>query len=105
MEGMYAVGWARKASDGLVGIARHDAEQGALQVLKYLETAPDGKAVSVQDLLRRLESKGVHAVDKADLECLGRAEEKQAQERGVPWFKFAEDEAMMKAIEDQKVKG
>jgi hypothetical protein len=52
-----------------------------------------------------LESKGVHAGDKADLECLGRAEERQAQERGVPWFKFAEDEAMMKAIEDQKVKG
>ncbi|MGH9571574.1 MAG: FAD-dependent oxidoreductase, partial [Candidatus Angelobacter sp.] len=37
MEGMYAVGWARKASDGLVGIARHDAEVGALHVLKYLE--------------------------------------------------------------------
>ncbi len=41
LEGMYAVGWARKASDGLVGIARHDAEVGAVHVLKYLETAPE----------------------------------------------------------------
>jgi hypothetical protein len=43
-------------------------------------------------------------VTKPDLEFLTRAEEKQAQERGVPWFKFSHDEDMLNAIEEQKVK-
>jgi ferredoxin/flavodoxin---NADP+ reductase len=104
MPGMYAVGWARKASDGLVGIARHDAEVGAGHVLKFLETAGDGSGSLVQRVRSHIESKGVRLVDKNDLELLGRAEDKIAQERGISWFKFAEDEAMMAAIETHKAK-
>ncbi len=80
LEGMYAVGWARKASDGLVGIARHDAEVGAVHVLKFLETAPESQinATQIHDYLR---SKELRIVSKADLECLARAEEKEAQRR------------------------
>jgi ferredoxin/flavodoxin---NADP+ reductase len=103
LEGMYAVGWARKASDGLVGIARHDAEVGATHVLKYLETA-GGNHVSAAQVQRFLEGKGLRAVSKADLECLGRAEEQEAQTRGMAWFKFAEDQAMLAAIESEKAK-
>src|SRR5262249_8319740 len=103
LQGMYAVGWARKASDGLVGIARHDAEVGAVHVLDYLKTAPESQVTAnqIQDWLRSKES---HIVTKADLECLGRAEEQEAQRRGVPWFKFAEDEAMLAAIESEKTR-
>lgn len=108
LEGMYAVGWARKASDGLVGIARHDAEVGAVHVLKFLETAPERQinasqitASQIQDWLR---GKGLRIVTKADLECLARAEEQEAKQRGVPWFKFAEDEAMLAAIAAEKAK-
>ena len=103
LEGMYAVGWARKASDGLVGIARHDAEVGAVHVLEYLKTAPESPATpaQVQDWLR---TKQLRIVTKADLDCLGRAEEQEAQRRGVPWFKFAEDEAMLAAIAAEKAK-
>jgi ferredoxin/flavodoxin---NADP+ reductase len=98
LDGMYAVGWARKASDGLVGIARHDAEVGAVHVLKYLETAPESK-IGAAEVQRFLEGKGLRVVNKADLESLARAEEKEAQKRGVLWFKFAEDNAMLAAIE------
>jgi ferredoxin--NADP+ reductase len=98
------VGWARKASEGLVGIARHDAEVGAVHVLKYLEGIPEKAAPSPQEILRCLESKGLQLVTKEDLELLGRAEEKQAKERGIPWFKFAEDEVMLAAIEEEKAK-
>ena len=105
MEGMYAVGWARKASDGLVGIARHDAEVGAVHVLKYLEGVSDGNGAAAQQVLKHLERKGLRPVDKSDLECMARAEEKIAQERGLPWFKFAKDEDMLAAIEEQKAKG
>jgi len=80
LEGMYAVGWARKASDGLVGIARHDAEVGATHVLKYLETA-DGNHISAARIQGYLEDKGLRIVSKPDLECLGRAEEQEAQRR------------------------
>jgi ferredoxin--NADP+ reductase len=104
VEGSYVVGWARKASEGLVGIARHDAEVGAVHVLKYLEGIPEKAAPSPQEILRRLESKGLQLVTKEDLEFLGRAEEKQAKERGIPWFKFAEDEVMLAAIEEEEAK-
>jgi ferredoxin/flavodoxin---NADP+ reductase len=101
LEGMYAVGWARKASDGLVGIARHDAEVGALHVLKYLETARESSfdVKAVQEFLQRKE---LQLVTKPDLESLARAEEKQAQKLGALWFKFAEDNAMLAAIELEK---
>jgi ferredoxin--NADP+ reductase len=103
LEGMYAVGWARKASDGLVGIARHDAEVGAAHILKYLETARDSQTTASQ-VREFLEHKGLQVVTKADLEALGRAEEKEAQKRGMLWFKFAEDQAMLAAIESEKAK-
>ena len=101
LEGMYAVGWARKASDGLVGIARHDAEVGAVHVLQYLETARESSfgAAEVQQFLER---RGLQVVTKSDLESLARGEEKQAQRLGVSWFKFAEDNAMLAAIEAEK---
>jgi ferredoxin/flavodoxin---NADP+ reductase len=104
LEGMYAVGWARKASEGLVGIARHDGEVGAAHVLKYLEGVSAGDAASAPKIRQHLEGKGVRVIDKADLELLGRAEEKIAQESGLTWFKFAEDEAMMAAIDAHRAK-
>lgn len=103
MQGVYVVGWARKASEGLVGIARHDAEVGATHILKYLDCAPS-KEISVGEIKRQIEAKGVRVVDKADLELLARAEEQQARERNLPWFKFSEDETMLAAIEAERAK-
>jgi ferredoxin--NADP+ reductase len=102
MEGIYVVGWARKASEGLVGIARHDGEVGAADVLKYLETAPDGKPPSAEQIIEKLKGKGMRLVLKADLECLARAEQKQAQQKGLAWFKYSDDEAMLAAIEAER---
>src|SRR5262249_4048030 len=104
LPGMYAVGWARKASEGLVGIARHDGEVGAAHVLKYLEGVSDGQGACAQQVRQHVESKGVRVVDKSDLESLGRAEEKIAQERGLTWFKFDKDEDMLAAIDANKAK-
>ncbi|HET6934346.1 MAG TPA: hypothetical protein VFI72_05865, partial [Candidatus Angelobacter sp.] len=104
LEGMYAVGWARKASDGLVGIARHDGEVGASHVLKYLESASDGNPISAEQIKRQLERRNIRVIDKSDLECLGRAEEKIAKERGLTSFKFDKDDDMLNAIETEKAK-
>lgn len=102
LEGIYVVGWARKASEGLVGIARHDAEVGATHVLKFLEGVPDKVSVTVDEIQRRVEARGTRTVTKADLEHLARAEEKQAQRQSATWFKFADDEAMLRAIDEEK---
>ncbi len=104
LEGMYAVGWARKASEGLVGIARHDGEVGAAHVVKYLEGVGDAQGASVQQVRDHFERKGVRVIDKSDLELLARAEERIAQERGLTWFKFDKDEEMLAAIDACKAK-
>ncbi len=104
LEGMYAVGWARKASDGLVGIARHDGEVGAAHVLQYLEGVPEGNCPAAQQIFGQIEGKGLRVITKDDLECLARAEEQIAQQRGISWFKFDKDEDMLKAIEAEKAK-
>src|SRR5579859_217984 len=104
VEGTYVVGWARKASEGLVGIARHDAEVGAVHVLKYLESVPEKESLPVGEIKRRIEARGVRAVDKGDLEHIAKAEEEQARAKGMLWFKFSDDDAMLAAIEEQREK-
>ena len=102
LPGVYVVGWARRASDGLVGIARHDGEVGAEKVLHYLESVPDRPAVSPQAIQRRLEAKGVKVVTKEDIALLGKVEEREAQKRGLVAFKFSDDQSMLNAIEKEK---
>jgi ferredoxin--NADP+ reductase len=104
LEGVYVVGWARKASEGLVGIARHDAEVGAAHILKFLESVPDRGTVPAAEIKRRIEASGVRTVDKADLEHLAKAEEEQARAKNILWFKFSNDDAMLEAIDRQKEK-
>ena len=96
------MGWARKASEGLVGIARHDAEVGAVHVLKFLESAPEKDSASPAEIKRSIESKGVRVVDKADLEHLAKAEEEQARAKGIAWFKFSDDESMLASIDEHQ---
>ena len=102
LHGVYVVGWARKASEGLVGIARHDAEVGAVHVLKYLESVPAKPALTPQEIKQRIEARGVKVIEKGDLDYLAKAEEEQARAKGLTWFKFSDDDAMIAAIEEQK---
>jgi ferredoxin/flavodoxin---NADP+ reductase len=101
-EGTFVVGWARKASEGLVGVARFDAEQGATHVLKYMENCSDGSALVPSEIQRWLEREGLEVVTKEDLSYLGRAEEREAQKRGLPSFKFGDDSVMLSSIEQEK---
>ncbi len=101
-DGVYVVGWARKASEGLVGIARHDGEVGAAHVLSYLESVPDKEAPAPQQVLDTMVRRGLRPITKQDLAYLASAEQKQAQERGVSHFKFSEDAEMLEAIEREK---
>jgi ferredoxin--NADP+ reductase len=100
--GTYVVGWARRASEGLVGIARHDGEVGAGLVTEYLSTVPESSTFGVEDLVRRINWAGIQAVSKDDLAYLALAEEREAQALGVSYFKFADDETMLRRMEEEK---
>ena len=104
LEGVFVVGWARKASEGLVGIARHDAEVGAGHVLEYLNVVMETHAASAEEIEHYLQKKGLQVVTKSDLALLAVAEEREAKQRNLNFFKFSDDEAMLAAIDQQKTK-
>ena len=104
LEGSYVVGWARRASDGLVGVARHDGEVGAGKMLEYLKTAPSKPALAAEEIQAKLEAKSIRLVTKPDLELLGLAEAREAQQRGLSYFKYSDDESMLNAIAEAKAK-
>ncbi len=102
LPGTYIVGWARRASTGLVGIARHDGEEGAKQVLEYLHDQPEQDSISADDLLARLQSRGATPVTKQDLEILHRVEDQQAAERNLTSFKYSDDDTMLQVIQSER---
>lgn len=103
MPGVYVLGWARKASEGLVGIARHDGEVGAAHVIEYLAGLQSpSQSASPNEIAAFLENRAVRAVSKSDLTLLGAVEEREAKSRGLNYFKFSDDDAMLSAIEREK---
>jgi ferredoxin--NADP+ reductase len=105
LEGHYVVGWARKASEGLVGKARYDAEHGCGHILKYLEGAAKKTTATEEEILRQLAAKGTCTVTKDDASLLVRAEEARARAANLPAFKFSTNEEMLAAIEAEKQAG
>ena len=102
LPGCYVVGWARKASTGLAGIARHDGESGAAKAVEFVKDQPDSQTISSRQVLERLQAKGLTPVTKADLALLGKAEAREAQARQLPSFKFSDNADMFAAITGQK---
>jgi ferredoxin--NADP+ reductase len=97
--GVFVVGWARKASEGLVGKARFDAEHGVEHVLKYLENARKKSSPTTEEILRAVRGRGIETVTKEDITHLGQVEIQQAQSLGLPEFKFSTNDEMLRAIE------
>ena len=101
--GTFVIGWARVASDGLVGKARADAETGCEEIMAYLrgelgpalqETPTSIEAVNA-NLARLFEERGVNAVDLEGIGRIEAAEASEASERGLPEFKFHSNAAML----------
>ena len=102
LQGIYVAGWARRASTGLVGIARHDGEVGAKNLLEYLQSQPDARPLSADKVLAQLQAKGANPVTKLDLEILGRVEEQQARDRNLTSFKYSDDDTMLQVIQNER---
>jgi ferredoxin/flavodoxin---NADP+ reductase len=99
LDGIFVVGWARKASEGLVGKARFDAEHGVEHVLKYLESAAKKPSRSIQGILSEMRTKGIETVTKENISLLAQVEAGQAEARGLQEFKFSTNDEMLRAIE------
>lgn len=97
IEGIFVGGWARKASDGLVGYARKDGINAARAVWEYLQTKqPDDSGL--KEITTKI--KGLHkpAVTKSDIERLEAVEAQEAKKRGADDFKFSTNEDMLRAM-------
>lgn len=102
IEGVFVAGWARKASDGLVGVARKDGTQGAEAVLRYLKTQPVLSAAEIQQrqqqVMERLQQSSAPVVQKADWQRLEEVEQAEAARQGLEAFKFDSNEEMLAAM-------
>lgn len=104
IEGVFVAGWSRKASDGLVGVARKDGETGAKAVMQYLqslrESAPAGPKPSavLQRLEQHLKQLPHPVVSKQDWQRLEAIEKQIAEQQGLEIFKFSSNEQMLEAL-------
>jgi ferredoxin--NADP+ reductase len=97
-EGLYVVGWSRKASEGLVGKARFDAERGCDHVLKHLAQATPKSSPSAAEILAELRSRNDSVVTKQGVEQLLRVEARKAEALGLPEFRYSTNLEMLEAI-------
>jgi len=96
---VFVVGWARRASDGVVGRARLDAETGIKHILKILGSrptrAPAEAERSVTKIMHELGKAGARFVTYEEVLRIEAAERERARRDGVEEFKFASDEEML----------
>lgn len=106
VDGVFLAGWARKASEGLVGIAKRDGDWCADVVTKYLSTKTSGSLSDIKVVLGKLASTLTahksHPVDLAGLRLLESNEKSHWGEDCIGEFKFTNNQEMLKLIESGK---
>jgi ferredoxin--NADP+ reductase len=97
MEDIFVGGWSRKASSGLVGIARKDGTNAAKAVWQYLQTKQPVEA-NTEVLAEKLKSLSKPLVQKEHIKKLEEAELAQAKQLGLEAFKYDSNEDMLKVM-------
>ena len=103
IEDVFLAGWARKASNGLVGTARKDGVHVAQAIIDYLKTIPAKDEKDTYEIEKIIKNQDVHIVDKNDLQVLREEEERIAIKRNIPSFKFSTNAEMLTVIEQKKI--
>ena len=96
-EDIFVGGWSRKASSGLVGVARKDGTNAAKVVWQYLQTKQSTET-NVEAVAAKVKSLGKPVVVKDNLKKLEAVEQAEAQKRGLEAFKFDSNEEMLQAM-------
>jgi ferredoxin--NADP+ reductase len=97
IEGVFVGGWSRKASEGLVGVARKDGTNAAKAVLQYLQTK-EPAGTDIQAVTAKLKSLNKPVISKTDIKRLEEIEAEEAKKRGLEEFKYASNEEMLQAM-------
>lgn len=102
LEGLFLAGWARKASEGLVGVAKRDGDWCAEVVTRYLETKAAGSPVSavldkLQALLKERKSRPVDITGLRALQAAEKAHKDMTECIGE--FKYVTNQEMLSLIE------
>ncbi len=102
----FLIGWARKASDGLVGKARKDAVRGCDEILAFLNgefpVSPTGAEPfdqAMEGVEALLSEEAPKAVDYADVQRIEEMEKQEAKRRDVDEFKFASEAEMLRRLD------
>ncbi len=96
-EDVFVGGWSRKASSGLVGIARKDGTNASKVVWQYLQTKQPIEA-NLEAVAAKLKSLGKPVVLKEDIKKLEAVEAAETQKRGVEEFRFDNNDEMLQAM-------
>ena len=96
-EDVFVGGWSRKASSGLVGIARKDGTNAAKVVWQYLQTKQPIEP-KLEAVAEKLKSLGKPIVVKEDIKKLEAIEAAETQKRGVEEFRYVTNDEMLQAM-------
>ena len=102
VEGVFLAGWSRKASEGLVGVAKRDGDWCAEVVERYLEKKVSGNTASVvlEKLRGVLDARKSRPVDIKELRVLEAAEcAHPGESECIGEFKYASNQDMIAMIE------
>ncbi len=105
VDGVFLAGWARKASEGLVGIAKRDGDWCAEVVNRYLATKPPGNhsKVVLDKLKTILNGRKSHPVGVKNLRALEAAEKAHKGATDcIGEFKYASNQEMIGLIDRGK---
>lgn len=94
---IFVGGWSRKASSGLVGLARKDGTNAAKVVWQYLQTKQPMEP-NTEALAETLKSLGKPLVLKEHLKKLEETELVQAKQQGLEAYKFSSNGEMLKIM-------
>jgi len=100
IQGAFVAGWSRKASEGLVGVARKDGVLGARAVMQYLQTLVPQESPSYDQLYQRLCETGKTIFTLSEIDRLDAAEKRKARELGLEVFKCSSNAEMSQMVRE-----
>jgi len=95
---VFEAGWSRNASNGLVGVARRDAVNGAQAILQHLQKKPGVSSQVISTYRENLLSAGNPTVTYPMIKQLESEELRIAAERNLEEFKFPTNQEMLDAM-------
>ncbi len=96
--GVFVAGWARKASTGVVGVARRDGTHAANAIKLFLTSVISHKNINLDILCESIKQRLPKAVTYEGISKLEIIEKNKAEELALDEYKFDTNEEMLRII-------